>query len=510
MDPASITPAPPSWMAGRASGVLAHLSSLPGVAGVGDLGPPTVHFLEFLVRAGQTWWQMLPVGPTGLGNSPYQSPSSFAGNPLFVTAEDGADPILEGERVDYPAARRRRERQLRRAYGRLRGDELERFEAFRAAPPAWLPDYALFAAIREARLEQPWWKWPAPIRDRDPEALADARRYGFAEEIRYQEYVQFLFDVEWDYLARGCRRRGVRLIGDLPIYVAHDSAEVWAHRELFDLLPDGTPRAVAGVPPDYFSKEGQLWGNPLYRWEEHARTGFEWWIDRLRVTLSRFDVVRLDHFIGFVNYWAVPRDAPTARAGHWEKGPGAAFFERVREALGGLPFLAEDLGEVTPPVSALRDSLALPGMRVLQFSFGRDQDAPEHYPENAAAYTGTHDNDTLLGWLRTPPEDGDPATLAAWRAERERALACVGGDGPDVHRRLTRWLFSSPSRLAVVPLQDVLGLGSEARMNRPGTTRGNWEWHCSRSDLENGDAADALREITQASSRALASGEAPR
>lgn len=503
-------------MVRRASGVLLHPSSLPGPSGSGDLGARAHAFVDFLAAAAQSWWQMLPVGPIGPGNSPYQSLSSFAGNPLLVSLETlveegllaaGDERLADGERedrVDYPRAIAFKESRLRRAFerrSRAPAAWLASFEQFSASPPAWLPDFALYAAIREARGGEPWWHWPAPLRDRDPAALEEVRASGLAEAIRYHSFVQFLFERQWRALAEHAHARGVALLGDIPIYVAHESAEVWAHRELFDLLPDGTARALAGVPPDYFSADGQLWGNPLYRWEVHAAEGYAWWIDRLRTTLARFDVVRLDHFIGFVNYWSVPREAKSSKGGHWEPGPGVAFFERVREALGGLPFLAEDLGEVTRLVHELRDRLGLPGMRVLQFSFGSDQDGPEHFPEKSVAYTGTHDNDTLLGWLRDPPERSEPALLAAWILERERALARIGGDGPDASWKFMRLVQASPSLLAMAPLQDVLGLGGEARFNLPGTTAHNWEWRCTGSELR-AQVAERLAALTRETGRA--------
>jgi len=505
----------PHWMVRRASGVLLHPTSLPGPSGSGDLGVRARAFADFLADAAQSWWQMLPVGPVGPGNSPYQSLSSFAGNALLVSLETlveegllaaGDERIKDGEgeeRVDYPRAIAFRDARLRQAFERrAKGPAalLGAFQEFNANPPAWLPDYALYMAIREARGGEPWWLWPAPLRDRDPAALDDVRASGFAEAIRYHSFVQFLFERQWKALAEHAHARGVTLLGDVTIYVAHESAEVWAHRELFDLLPDGSARAVAGVPPDYFSADGQLWGNPLYRWDVHAAEGYGWWIDRLRTTLTRFDVVRLDHFIGFVNYWSVPRDAKTSKGGHWETGPGLAFFERVRDTLGGLPFLAEDLGEVTPPVHELRERLGLPGMRVLQFSFGSDRDGPEHYPERSAAYTGTHDNDTVLGWLRDPPARSEPSLLAAWILERERALARIGGDGPEAHWKLMRLVQASASLLAMAQLQDVLGLGGAARFNLPGTTAHNWEWRCTPSQVGPG-LAERLAGLTRESGR---------
>jgi len=501
----------------RASGLLLHPSSLPGPSGSGDLGPAAHRFADFLAASGQSWWQMLPVGPIGPANSPYQSPSSFAGNPLLVSLESLAEDGLIGvadvrltnsgsseDRIDYAAVLGFKEAGLRRAFARFgrapRALALA-FEEFLADPPAWLGDYALFAALREARGDEPWWHWPARLRDREPQALEDVRSGGLAEGIRYHSFVQFLFARQWSALADHCHARGISLLGDVPIYVAHESAEVWAHRPLFDLLPDGTARAVAGVPPDYFSADGQLWGNPLYRWDAHEAQGYAWWIERLATTLARFDAVRLDHFVGFVNYWSVPRESRTAKTGHWEPGPGAALFERVRDALGSLPFLAEDLGEVTPAVHELRDRLGLPGMRVLQFSFGSGADGPEHFPEWSAAYTGTHDNDTLLGWLRDPPPRHEPAILAAWMLERERVLARIAGDGPETNWKLIRMALASPSRLAVAPLQDVLGLGGTARLNTPGTTGHNWEWRSTEAELRP-EIAERLRSLTLETARA--------
>ena len=356
MEAALSTAAPPSWITRRASGVLLHLSSLPSPGGIGDLGPTAHRFVDFLADAGQSWWQMLPVGPIGAGNSPYQSASSFAGNPLFVSLGDAGE---ASGRVDYPAVRERKEGALRRAFQRLAGDERERFDAFRATAPEWLREYALFSAIREARGGQPWWEWPVSLRDREPATLEAIRASGFAEAIRTHEFVQFLFECQWSELAARCHARGIRLLGDLPIYVSHDSAEVWAHRELFDCSTRGQPRVVAGVPPDYFAEDGQLWGNPLYRWERMAENGFAWWIERLRAMLARFDVVRSITSSASCRYWEVPRRRARRRVTGAGCGPWRGIFRaRCARRSAAPPFLAEDLGSITPAVHRSRDRWA--------------------------------------------------------------------------------------------------------------------------------------------------------
>jgi 4-alpha-glucanotransferase len=481
----------------RASGVLLHPTSLPGPYGCGDLGGEAHAFARWLRDAGQRLWQMLPVGPVGYGNSPYSARSAFAGDPLLI----GLDRLVEEAllprsalasakglppgRVDYPKARAFREEQLRTAFTAFakRSSDQAQFEVFCAANDAWLDDFALYAAIKRARGERPWTEWEPDLRARDPAAL-DRARHALREEIRQLRFEQFLFARHWQALHDECRMLGLALVGDLPIFVAHDSADVWAHPDLFFLDPQGQPTVIAGVPPDYFSATGQRWGNPLYDWEKIARTGYRWWLQRFAQTLARFDAVRLDHFIGFTRYWEIPAEEPTAQNGRWRPGPGAKLFE----ALGPAALIAEDLGEVTPEVTALRDRFHFPGMRLLQFAFGTDPQArtflPHNYERNAAAYTGTHDNDTTRGWFDKLE-----------KAERTAALRYLGTSGREIHWEMIRAVWGSVANLAVAPAQDLLGLGSEARMNLPGTSERNWEWRLTA--LPGPDVQGRLRELTE-------------
>ncbi|HEX5503681.1 MAG TPA: 4-alpha-glucanotransferase [Thermomicrobiales bacterium] len=485
----------------RASGVLLHPTSLPGPYGVGELGPAAVAFLDFLAAAGQRLWQVLPLGPTAEGDSPYTSPSAFAGNPLLVSVarlrDDGlldradlADaPAFPTKVVAYEAVRPYKEGLLRRAHARFRPDAA--FRAFAAREGAWLDDYALFAALRARHGGAHWWDWEPPLARRKPAALARARR-ALADELGFQRFVQYRFCADYAALRRAARARGIRLIGDLPIFVARDSADVWAHPDLFLLDADGAPTAVAGVPPDYYSATGQLWGNPLYRWDAMARDGYAWWTARLRAALALYDLVRLDHFRGFEAYWAVPAGAETAANGRWVAGPRDDFFDAARAALGGLPFIAEDLGLITPEVHALRERVGLPGMKVLQFAFS-DPDSPylpHTFTPDCVVYTGTHDNDTTRGWW-----------AAADDAERAFARRYLGRDGADIAWDLIRLAFGSVAALAVVPLQDVLDLGSAARMNTPGVPTGNWAWRCPPGALTPALAA-RLRDLATVYGRA--------
>lgn len=476
----------------RASGILLHPSSLPGPYGSGDLGPAAHQFAEFLASAGQSWWQMLPVGPLGGGESPYDSPSTFAGNPLLVSLEflarDGlldrgdlvSHPRLANARTcRWPSVRRYRHARLRRAFQRFaprsRGDLSHEFENFRHLSRDWLRGYALFRALKRAHGERPWTEWDRPLALRDSEAIERAERE-LAEEVAFQEFVQFAFHRQWEELRGVCRRLGIRLLGDVPMFVAHDGADVWQHREIFQLDERGHRRVVAGVPPDYFCAEGQLWGNPIYDWPALEQRGYDWWLARMRTTLARFDAVRLDHFIAFHRYWEIPASAPTAREGRFVSVPGADFFTKLEQAVGGLPFIAEDLGLVTPEVHALRERFNLPGMRVLEFGFAGDfrDYQPHRYPKNTVVYTGTHDNDTLVGWLSAYTRATEPEERRRLVAERERALRYAGSSSEEEHWRFIRLALSSVANTALFPLQDVLGEGSEARMNVPGTASGNW------------------------------------
>ncbi len=507
----------------RASGVLLHVSSLPSRYGCGDLGPAAHRFVEFLARAGQRWWQILPIGPCGPGNSPYQALSSFAGDPLFISIESlvaegrlapegiGAGPGDAPTRVQYEALRRWRAPLLRSACETFRrharGAGSRRFEAFCEAERRWLDDYALFCALRDAQRNRPWTRWDPDLRARAPGALARARRT-LAEAVRYHQFLQYAFWEQWARLRRVCARQGIGLIGDVPFFVAHESAEVWAHPELFLLERDGRPSMVAGVPPDYFSRTGQRWGNPLYRWPALHQQGYRWWVERLQWALTRFDAVRLDHFIGFHRCWAVSPAARTARRGRFIRGPEAHLFETVQQRIRGIPLIAEDLGTVTPEVEALRDRFGFPGMRVLQFAFGGDAGGgnahqPHTYPRRCVAYTGTHDNDTILGWFRKGRVGrGEGPGIGGEQAEALRYL----GIAPEaarwrhLHWEMIQLVFMSAANLAIIPMQDLLGLGSEARMNRPGITDGNWEWRLTDEMLAD-TLAQRLHDLTAMSSR---------
>jgi 4-alpha-glucanotransferase len=491
----------------RRSGVLLHPTSLPGPHGAGDLGGAAHRFASWLAEAGQRLWQVLPLGPTGYGDSPYQALSGRAGNPLLVSLEvlrnegwlEDADlagaPAGDGAAAELHAAlgwKRARLARAAAAFARgARGETSADLEAFRAREAAWLPDWALFAVLKESHGGRPWTEWPAPLARRDPAAL-DAARARHAEETFAEEFAQWCFFRQWSALRDRCRALGVALMGDVPIYVAHDSVEVWTRPELFRLDARGHPAAVAGVPPDYFSASGQLWGNPLYDWDAVARDGWRFWIERVRGALALVDRIRLDHFRGFEAYWEVPAGADTAAAGRWVPGPGAAVFEALERALGPLPFVAENLGVITPEVEALRRRFGLPGMAILQFAFGDDPQAPTFQPHNYArdtvAYTGTHDNDTTVGWWEGGAGDS-VRTVEDVAREKAFALAYLGTDGREMHWVMIRALLASVADTAVVPLQDVLGLGSEARMNTPATLGGNWRWRFREEALGAGHAA---------------------
>jgi len=493
----------------RTSGILLHVTSLPGRFGCGDLGPGAERFLDQLAAAGQGLWQVLPLGPTSMGDSPYGALSTFAGNPLLVSperlAEDGlldagtldaALPAPGGARIDFAAARATRAELLRRAFERLEAGAApafgEQLAAWAAAPEQapWLEDWALFAALRTRFERAPWTDWPDDLRRRRPEALA-AARHELAVHLRFHRFVQYAFHRQWARLRGAAEARGIRLFGDLPIYLAGDAADVWTRPDLFELDEHGLPSRLAGVPPDYFAADGQLWGNPLYRWERARAEGYAWWIARLRAQLTWFHLVRLDHFRGFAAYWEVPAGSATARDGRWVDGPGRALFDALRAALGGLPLVAEDLGEITDDVVALRRALGLPGMRVLQFGFadGKSDHRPHRLEPGIVVYTGTHDNDTTAGWFAAAPE-----------AERRRALDYLGCTENEVPWALVREAWTSVAEVAVAPVQDLLALGTEARMNRPGVAGGNWSWRLAEGAFD-GDAIARLRRLTEVTER---------
>jgi len=487
----------------RSSGLLLHPTALPGRFGCGDLGPEAHAFVDFLARAGQSLWQVLPLGPTGFGDSPYQCFSAFAGNPLLVSAERLHEAGLLGstelERLParreaatdfgaaHEAARLVASAMARGLETHARRDE---FEQFRAGTP-WLAEFSLYMALRDAHGHDAWQDWPDPLRRRAPAALAEARR-SLALEIRAHEAMQWQFDEQWRALREHAHANGVSLLGDAPIFVALDSADVWAHPELFELDAHGRPTGVAGVPPDYFSATGQLWGNPLYRWEAHAADGYAWWCARVEAALRWVDRLRLDHFIGFVRYWEVPAGDLDARGGVWQPGPGEALFLALARRAGQLPLVAEDLGATDEQVAELRDSLGLPGMCVLQFAFDGDRDnpfLPRNHVANRVVYTGTHDNDTTLGWWTQLDE-----------TERQTVRDELGPSSGDIAWDLIVAGMGSVADTFVAPVQDVLSLGSEARFNTPGRASGNWGWRLENDQLQPAHA-DRLRALASAYGR---------
>jgi 4-alpha-glucanotransferase len=486
-------------LAARAAGLLLHPTSLPGRHGIGDLGPEACRFVDFLAAAGQRWWQMLPIGPPGLGHSPYCGLSAFAGSPLLVNldrlAEDGlldrrdiVPPAVPPDRVAYGAVARYKRSRLQQAFAafvRRGGPRGCAYRDFRAAQTDWLDNYALYAALRRAHRDQGWLTWQRPLRLRERSALrhaADTLR----DEIDFERFVQYEFDRQWAALRRYAHARGVGLIGDIPIFVAHDSSDVWAHRDLFDLDDAGRPRTVSGVPPDYFSRTGQLWRHPHYRWTRHRATGFAWWIARFCRMFQQFDAVRIDHFLGFCRVWAVPGGAQTARRGKWINTPGAELLTSLRRALGRLEIIAEDLGLVTPEAVALRDRFGLPGMRLLHFAFGDEgsrYNLPYSYPHNCVVYPGTHDNETTVGWFERLRREARKRHRPGRTTELQRVLRYLGTSGREINWDLVRLAYSSPANLAIIPVQDVLGLGNTARMNTPATETGNWQWRLQPGQL---------------------------
>lgn len=492
-------------MFSRSSGILLHPTSLPGPYRTGDLGEAAYRFVDFLVDSGQHLWQVLPLGPPGYAGSPYDSSSSFAGSTYLIALEPlvemgllGPDDLNRFEECAEPAssgdADRVKGRLLRQAFDQLdhHAGIQDDFGRFQDQEGYWLSDYALYRVLSVAHQGRPWYSWDDDLVQRKPEALEAARRSRSAE-IRFQSFLQYLFARQWANLKRYANDRGVQIIGDIPIFVAHDSADVWAHQGLFILDEHGQPLVVAGVPPDLFSETGQRWGNPCYRWEVMRETGYRWWIDRFRRTLELTDIVRVDHFRGFAAGWQIPAEQPVAVHGRWVPGPGLDFFERVATELGSLPIIVEDLGLITDDVIALREQLGYPGMKVLQFAFGDDHRnpyLPHNYDKNAVVYTGTHDNDTTRGWF---------ASCSPW--EREHVLRYLGTSGEHITWDLIRLAFASVATLAVVPLQDVLGLGSEARMNVPAKMSGNWTWRYRSGDLTE-DLAHRMAELARLYGRA--------
>ena len=515
----------------RSSGVLLHPLSLGGPWPCGTMGDEARLFVDFCTQARLGWWQILPLGPTAFGDSPYQSPSAFAGNPYLIDPQalaaqgllsreelesyrctrgkesvpsltrskqsernsqdrlslaqpevgDNTLPSLSNhqEYVDYASLFANNAKLMEAAWSHFKANAVDQeqatFDQFCKSNISWLDDYALFTAIKEKEQYRPWYEWPQRLKSREHSALEEFEK-GNKELICRLKFTQFLFFEQWLALKQYANSKGLKLIGDIPIFAAWDSADVWAHRELFQLDEKGRPIRVAGVPPDYFTATGQLWGNPLYDWQAHEQEGYAWWIARVQHSLKLVDALRIDHFRGFEAYWAVPFGEPTAENGHWEKGPGHRLFNALKNALGELPIIAEDLGFITPEVIELRDSLGFPGMRILQFAFELEednQDYPHNYPKHCIAYTGTHDNDTAMGWLAHAP-------LAA----KKRALSYMHAKPSTFYQDIVRTVWASPAMLAIAPMQDFLGLGTEARMNFPGTTSSWWRWRMNNESLK--------------------------
>jgi 4-alpha-glucanotransferase len=474
----------------RSSGILLHPTSLPSPHGIGDLGQGAYDFIDFLHRTHQTYWQVLPLGPTGYGNSPYLCYSAIAGNPLLINPDrlvtegwlnsSDLQPMGDNASVDFETITLNKIEILETACRNFRkqnsNPEQQKFNKFISSQAHWLEDYALFMALHEHYQDAPWYEWPSEIAQRQPAALEEERQR-LADRIIYQQFVQFVFHDQWLALKEYAGERGVQIIGDIPIYVAHDSADVWANPDIFQLDPEtGLVQQMAGVPPDYFSETGQLWGNPVYNWQRLQETNFAWWIGRFRALLALVDIIRIDHFRGFEAYWAVPQGEKTAMNGEWIEAPGVEFFQELEKQLGHLPILAEDLGVITPEVEELRDRFDFPGMKVLQFAFGSDNAnpfLPFNFDRNFVVYTGTHDNDTTIGWFEQTEDH-----------ERDRVLRYLGGiSGLGIHWDLIRLASSSVANQVILPMQDVLGGDGSARMNFPGTIEGNWQWRYKPDQL---------------------------
>jgi len=493
----------------RSAGILLHPTSLPGAYGIGELGAEALHFCAYLHHSGIKIWQVLPLNPTGYGDSPYQSLSSFAGNPLLISLETLAaegwldkehlrsSPEFPGDRVDFSAVIPWKFALLRNAASRFFATATSEgkadFEKFAQENWAWLDDYALFMAAKDAHRGKVWTEWDPDLAARDHSALTKWSAK-LSSEVAAYKFWQFEFFRQWNAIRANCTRKGIQIMGDIPIYAAHDSADVWAHREMFWLDEKGNPLKVSGVPPDYFSATGQLWGNPLYRWDTMKKDGYSWWIERVRAALKMFDMVRLDHFRGFEAYWEIPAGEPTAMHGRWVKGPGAELFQTLTDALGPLPIVAENLGVITPEVEAIRKEFGYQGMAILQFAFSTDPQAPTFRPHNyehqLVAYTGGHDNDTMFGWWRSGVAQST-RTQADVKKEYADAQNYFGVSASQFDLEVN-WIFirevmKSVANTVLFPMQDVLGLGSEARMNTPGTLGGNWTWRLSADSLREND-----------------------
>ena len=493
----------------RASGILLHPTSLPSEYGIGDFGAEAYKFVDFLENAKQTYWQILPLGPTGYGDSPYQCFSAFAGNTNLISlrkiVEDGflteseikVKKKFPVERVDYGAILDYKNALLKKAFSRFRYTDdskiADAFHAFCDENGFWLEDYALFRAVKLGNNHISWQEFDEPLKLRQPEAIAEWRNK-LDDDIFAEKFYQFLFFKQWFALKNYANEKNIKIVGDVPIFVALDSSDVWCNPSQFKLNADGSAKTVAGVPPDYFSKTGQLWGNPIYDWENMRADGFQWWIARIRETLKMFDIARIDHFRGFASAWEVPGGDKTAQNGSWIDVPGKELFYALKNAFGDLPFWAEDLGVITPDVEALRDEFNFPGMKILQYAFSGDpknHDLPHNYIKNCVAYTGTHDNDTIRGWFDSQK-----------RHERDFCLKYLNSNGKEVHWNFIRAIWASVADTAIAPMQDFLGLGNEARMNLPASKSGNWNWRCRENDFSD-EIAERLRDLSEIYGRSM-------
>jgi len=474
----------------RKSGIICHITSLPGKYGIGTLGKSAYKFVDFLIQTKQKLWQILPLGPTGYGDSPYQCFSAYAGNPLLISLEelqnDGwlsaedfeNEPQFDTKRIDFGEVINFKNPLLRKAFAnfneKAKNVDKIKFRNFCARNEKWLNDFALFMSLKSHFDGKPWVEWETGIRLREKDAV-NYYTNELIHEIDFQKFAQFLFFKQWLEVKSYANNNGVQIIGDIPIYIAADSADAWTNSELFFFSDDRKPIQVAGVPPDYFSETGQLWGNPIFNWEKLRETGFEWWIDRIKANLLLYNIIRIDHFRGFEAYWSVPFGEATAVNGEWVKAPGTDLYRTIREKLGNIDIIAEDLGVITPEVEELRDSFGLPGMKVLQFGDygkGTDEYIPHNFPTNCVVYTGTHDNDTTVSWYNNISD-----------AEKQKVNTYYNCDGSQIHWTLIRAAWSSVGYIAVAPLQDILGLGGESRMNMPGAASGNWGWRFEDGDL---------------------------
>ncbi|MBN1191033.1 MAG: 4-alpha-glucanotransferase [Dehalococcoidales bacterium] len=501
--------------AARASGILCHPTSLPSPFGIGDLGPESRKFVDFLVNSGQSCWQILPLGPIGYGNSPYMSFSAFAGNTLLISPQILVDeglldvndisdlPSFKQDRVEYGPVIKYKTHLLYRSFQRFKTRHScalsHDYYLFIEENNDWLEDFALFMALKERHSYHMWTEWETGLAQRERGALENGRNE-LSDDIHFYKYCQYIFFKQWKSLKKYCNNRGISIIGDMPLYLALDSADVWTNRDIFDLDEKGDPRVIAGVPPDYFSAVGQRWGNPIYRWDVMARNGYQWWIKRFKLGYQLCDILRLDHFRGYEAYWEIPADQPFATTGKWEKGPGAELFKALQSSLGDIRVIAEDLGVITPEVEELREVFHFPGMRILQMAFGNDPKAgdyrPHNYTVNCVVYTASHDHNTTVGWFTAEPGTQSTQSAEEIESERKYCLDYLGTDGKEINWDLIRLAMSSVANTAIFPLQDILGLDTLSRMNLPGTTEGNWEWRMQPGMLDL-PVIDRLKKITR-------------